>query len=140
MNPGNVCHRYGDKGHIVQNCINTLQNTHAQEEIREIDGYDEELVLLSHMEVFDHQEGGKIMYEMSLAHMEWSLHMEGKEQNNPLDRDCILLDSCSTTCVFGNGGKHLLKNVQKMKKGVKIKCNGGMRETSIMVNFGSLLV
>ena len=67
-------------------------------------------------------------YDMLLTQMEMSFHMSGAGHKNPLDGDCILLDSCSTTCIFGRSGKHLLRNFRKMEKGVKIKCNGGIRE------------
>ena len=54
----------------------------------------------------------------------------------PLNDDCILLDSYSTTCILGRSVKHLLINFREMDKGVKIKCNGGIREVLVMKNFG----
>ena len=60
-----------------------------------------------------------------------------ESKDGVVDRDAILLDSGSTTIIFGAGGKKYLTNFRKVNKGVHSRCNGGVRETSIKANFGS---
>ena len=75
--------------------------------------------------------------EMLLTWAETSFHVIKKDFENPLNGNCILLDSCRTTSIFGKHGKHLLMNFHKAEEAVKIKCNGGIREASTITNFVS---
>ena len=76
-------------------------------------------------------------YEMLLTWAEMSFHTTKKDFKNPLNGNCILLDSCSRPCIFG---KHLLTNLCKAEEPVKIKCNGGIREAGTIANFGRFQV
>ena len=51
------------------------------------------------------------------------------------EKEAILLDSGSTTNIFGAGGKKFLTDFKKVKKRVHIRCNGGVRETNIQDKF-----
>ena len=56
----------------------------------------EEMVVLCQMEIGEQNHNNRADYDMLFAQMEIRFHMLGVGQKDPLDSDCILLDSCST--------------------------------------------
>ena len=63
-----------------------------------------------------------------------------KEHEDPPNVDCVLLDSCRTANILGREGKKHLKNLHKLEKSTKIKCNSEIAKTSWMGEFGSFQV
>ena len=54
-------------------------------------------------------------YEMLLTQAEMTFHTMKKDFENPLNGNCVLLDSYSKTCIFGKHGKHLLTNFARQR-------------------------
>ena len=72
--------------------------------------------------------------EMLFSHFNDQVHkttlfVNHEVNNQVLDESAVIMDSRSTTNLFGKGERHLLKNFRWDKKGVRVKCNKGVVTT-----------